>query len=310
MFLVFAFFLFLKIPCESLNVDRWSIITAFWDNYLNGNYVYFAKSNAGNLPGPMPFYFILAFPFYLAGELGYFSILGCITFYLLLKYDSIPSPIKSIYLILILSSIFYVWEVVSRSNIFLNSSLILLSIVYLFKSIENKHPNRILWNGIIIGLLLSTRNVFVIAYIITFLFCLKQQYLSVREIIFIGIVAAITFGVTFLPFVFNHVDDFRKMNPFIIQSSFLMPIQLSLTCILLSFGTFFMIKEKNDVFFFSGLVLFITIVFHFVYKVIMSSFSQALFNHWADISYFILCIPFLVFYLIKNEPIVNRKANT
>ena len=68
-FIITSVLVFNKIHVESLKVDRWSVITSFWDNYLNGKYVYFAKSNMGNPPGPMPFYFILALPFYLLGAL-------------------------------------------------------------------------------------------------------------------------------------------------------------------------------------------------------------------------------------------------
>ena len=71
-FILASKFIFMKIPYESLNVDRWSVITSFWDNFFRNDYVYFAKSNVGNPPGPMPFYFILALPFYLIRELGYF----------------------------------------------------------------------------------------------------------------------------------------------------------------------------------------------------------------------------------------------
>jgi len=64
-YFIFSIFLFRLIPQETLNVDRFSVITSFWDSYFNWEYVYFAKSFHGNLPGPMPFYFILALPFYL-----------------------------------------------------------------------------------------------------------------------------------------------------------------------------------------------------------------------------------------------------
>jgi lysylphosphatidylglycerol synthetase-like protein (DUF2156 family) len=49
-FVVVASVVFAKIPYQSLNVDRWSVITSFWDNYFSGEYVYFAKSNFGNPP--------------------------------------------------------------------------------------------------------------------------------------------------------------------------------------------------------------------------------------------------------------------
>jgi hypothetical protein len=61
-----------------------------WDNYFSGEYVYFAKSNFGNPPGPMPFYYVLALPFYAVGELGYFSLLGIVVFVLLLRFARVP----------------------------------------------------------------------------------------------------------------------------------------------------------------------------------------------------------------------------
>ena len=69
---------FSKIPQETLNVDRWSVIKEFWDAYFQGGYPYGAKSNVGNYPGPMPFYFFMALPFYWIKEIGYFSLAGLI----------------------------------------------------------------------------------------------------------------------------------------------------------------------------------------------------------------------------------------
>lgn len=300
-FTILSTLVFVKIPVETLNVDRWSVINSFWDNYFNGKYVYFAKSNAGNPPGPMPFYFILALPFYLFGELGYFSILGIVSLAILLYYNSKRTDFQSIYLILIMASPFYLWEVICRSNIFFNGILVLFSILYFLKSLEYKKPNYVLWNGILIGLILSTRNVFIIPFIIAFLFSLKQEIISMKTTFIIGIIAIFTFIFTFIPFVFNHFVDFTQMNPFIIQSSFLMPFEYSFLCVSLSFGTLFIIKNQNDVYFYSGLILFLSIVLHYVYQIKENNFNKAFYNSYADISYFILCIPFLVFYVIENE---------
>jgi hypothetical protein len=291
----------MKIPYESLNVDRWSVITSFWDNFFKNDYVYFAKSNVGNPPGPMPFYFILALPFYFIGELGYFSILGIVVFLLLLRYNSRSNAVQSTYIILILFSVFYLWEVICRSNVFLNGTLILFSIVYLFKSLENNKRHYLLSNGIIIGLLLSTRNVFVIPYIVAFLFALKYQFVSIKDTLQIGLIAFILFILTFVPFVYNHLEDFKVMNPFKIQSSSLMPLEYCLACIALSFGTILIVKQKSDVYFYSGLILFVTIVFYYVYLIKEYNFEDAFFNSQADISYFILCIPFILYYMVENE---------
>ena len=60
-FFLISIYIFNKVSVDSLNVDRWSVITSFWDSFFKGEYVYLAKSNVGNPPGPMPFYFILAY---------------------------------------------------------------------------------------------------------------------------------------------------------------------------------------------------------------------------------------------------------
>jgi hypothetical protein len=291
---------FIKIPIQTLNVDRWSVITSFWDNYFKGEYVYFAKSHMQNQPGPMPFYFILALPFYLVGELGYFSILGIIVFLFLLKYNLKPQYVQALYLLFMMSSTFYFWEVICRSNIFFNGSLILFSILFLFTSVKNK-KSHLFCNAILIGLLLSTRNVFIIPYIIAFLYILKNEMIAVKNIILIGSLAFLAFTATFIPFIYNHFEEFKVMNPFIIQSSFLMPFGYSICCILLAFLSYFVVKKENDIYFYSGILLFITIVLHFVYTIQEFNFQRAFFNSLADISYFILCIPFLLYYVIINE---------
>lgn len=306
-FILVSSMIFIKIPSETLNVDRWSVITSFWDNYFSGKYVYFAESVDGNYPGPMPFYFFLALPFYLIGELGYFSIMGSIVFLFLLKYTSKPTHIQSFYLLLVMLSTFMLWEVVCRSNMFLNGCLVLFSIVFFIRTLENNYSNYFLWNGLFVGLMLSTRNVFIIPYIITFLFALKQNRITLRNTFFVGIIAIIIFVFTFIPFVFNHFDDFKKMNPFIIQSSFLMPTTYSVVCVLFSATTFFVLKRKNDVYFYSGLLLFMTIIVYNGYLIKENNFNETFFNSRADISYFILCIPFLLYYVIESESVSFSK---
>ena len=293
-----SYFVFQKVPVASLNVDRWSVITSFWDNFFAGEYVYFALSHMNNYPGPMPFYYILALPFYILGELGYLTIIGLLAFILLLEVLKKPIITQTAYFIIIATSPFFLWEIVGRSNIFFNSTLILISIVYFFKTIEKKN---LFWNGIIIGLLLSTRNVYAIPYVILFLFALKNKDISIKNTIVVGLIAMLTFAATFLPFVIGHFDDFLKMNPFIIQSSYLMPFEFSLACIVLSFLSYFVVKNRRDVYFFSAVILFITIALHFLWMASQHGMYDAFFNSKADISYFILCTPFLLFHIISCE---------
>ncbi|GHV35673.1 hypothetical protein FACS1894178_5760 [Bacteroidia bacterium] len=49
-YLIFCIIIFQMIDVNSLQVDRWSVITSFWQNFEKGEYVYLAQSNAGNYP--------------------------------------------------------------------------------------------------------------------------------------------------------------------------------------------------------------------------------------------------------------------
>ena len=300
LFAIVSIFIFNKINVNSLNVDRWSVITSFWNNFFNGEYVYFAKSNVGNPPGPMPFYFILALPFYLIGELGYFSILGIITFYFLMRKTKTELYIQTTFLLLISGSIFYLWEIVCRSNIFLNGTLVLCTLVY-FLNVKILDLKRTLISGVIIGSVISTRNVFIIPFIIAFLFSLKTNNFTIKQVGVLGLVSFSTFLITFLPFVWNHFEYFKVMNPFIVQSTFLIPFEYTLLFIGLSFIAGFLCKKTRDVYFYSSLILFLSISIYFTYHILKIGFNNTFFGSEADISYYILCVPFALYYLTGKK---------
>jgi hypothetical protein len=291
---------FNKIPVETLNVDRWSVITSFWDSYFNNQYVYFAKSNVGNPPGPMPFYFLLALPFYFIGELGWFSVMGVILFFIFLNYSKTSKLNITTTLILLLSSVFYLWEVVSRSNIFLNSTLV-LAVLYYYLNINKLDLKNLILTGILIGLSISTRNVLVIPFIVTFVFQLKNGLIKPKQFLLLGLISLFTFVLTFFPFVYNHFEGFKIMNPFLIQSSALVPFKYTLLFIIMAFTAGFFCKSNKDIYFFSGLILFNSIIIYFLYHINLVGFQNTFFGSDADISYFILCIPFCLCYILSQH---------
>ncbi|NDP26146.1 MAG: hypothetical protein GZ087_01780 [Flavobacterium sp.] len=298
LYLIFSISLLYLVPKESLNVDRWSVISSFWQNYFNNEYVYYAKSVANNYPGPMPFYFILALPFYLMNELGFFSFSGIVLFVLLIKKHQKPLNYASISFLFIATSLFYNWEICSRSNLFINGSLILISIVYFFEKYKKNLSANLIF-GIIFGLFISTRNVFVIPYIVAFLFALRTKKIDFKNTFYIGIIAITTFAATFLPFVWNHFEDFKLMNPFIVQTS-LMPSEYTALFIFISVILSFFCKKETDIYFYSGLTLFLTILFYFGYTIFNYGFNNSFYESTADISYFILCLPFVIYHLFLN----------
>lgn len=298
-FILIAFFAFERINVFTLNVDRWSVITSFWDAIFNGEYPYYARSHMGNQPGPMPIYFLLAFPFYMINELGGFSLISLIIFPYVINKTKASLNYKLLIIIYVITSTYYLWEVLSRSNLFTNS---LLVVWFLMNFIERKNNRNFTFyfSAVIAGLLLSTRAIFIIPYIIVFMYSLRKKELTIPEFLIYTSISAITFFITFLPFILLYPNDFFKMNPFIIQSSFLIPSYYTILFILIAFMFSFLIKNKNSLYYYSGLALFIVILIYFVYHIIGSGFNTANFESKADISYFIFCIPFFIIYLSKT----------
>lgn len=306
LFIIGFAIVFQKVPVETLKIDRWSVISSFWNNYFNDKYVYFAKSFDGNYPGPMPFYFILALPFYLIGEIGYFSILGLILFYFLLKKRKISEDFQTVLILLILGSAFYLHEVIGRSNLFLNSTLVLTALNFYFGKNELK-LKKIILSGILVGLIISTRNVLVIPFIIAFVFELKNNSINFKQILILGLIAILTFLITFLPFVWNHFDDFLIMNPFIIQSSGLIPFKYTLVFISMAFIFGLQCKNQKEIYFYSGLNLFLSIIIYFLYYFNEIGSNKTFYESSSDITYFVLCIPFFLFYLALDS---NAKTSS
>jgi hypothetical protein len=297
-FFIGSFLVFQRIPVATLNVDRWSVITSFWDTYFAGEYAYFAKSNMGNEPGPMPFYFLLALPFYFLGELGFFSALGILAFLAALKAAKIPIQFRTLSILLLLASVFYLWEMASRSNIFVNGALVLFVLVVMFR-IKEFTSTKIIFSGIMFGLAVSTRNVFVIPFLIGILYSLRSRRLGFVQFVVLGMISMAVFALTFLPFVWNHLADFGKMNPFIVQSTFLIPFAYTLGFIGMAILAGFLCKSAQDVYWYSGIVLFVSIVIYFGYHIFLSGFDKTFFDSVADISYFILCLPFAMFHFLS-----------
>jgi hypothetical protein len=301
LFIGLAIFAFQQIPPISLNVDRWSVITSFWDSFLNREYPYKAESHMGNVPGPMPFYFILALPFYFIGELGYLTIAGFLLFIYIIEKLKIPESQKFFLTAFLICSAFFQWDLVCRSNIFFNAILILGCLIW-FNMIEKQKFNRkLILNAIISGFVLSTRTVLVIPYIVTYFYTLKAKKITILNLMYFGIILILAFLITFIPFILNHFQDFLETNPFIVQSSSLIPLPYTIGFIILTIVTAFLCKSETDTYFLSGLTLFISILIYFIYYIALHGLYKAYLESMVDISYFIFCVPFLLIYILIIE---------
>ncbi|MDR2920194.1 MAG: hypothetical protein LBV72_12635 [Tannerella sp.] len=296
--------LYWRIPQESLNVDRWSVITSFWDAAVQGEYPYYAKSHMDNYPGPMPVYFVLAFPFYLVGELGLYSIAGLVLlFYFFYKYGNTSS--FSYVLYLVVSSCAMFWELSTRSTILVNSMLIFMLIFYL-KDIDKMDKKWFWISAIVGGILLSTRSIFALVFLIWGIFILKNKVIPFGKLFIWCVVFGCCFLLTFLPFILVYPNDFFVMNPFVVQSSFLLPSESIPALFVIAIICGFLCRKKEDVIFYAGFTLFISILIYFVYKTVQFGFMEAYLNSRIDISYFIFAFPFILFIVSKKLTGENR----
>jgi hypothetical protein len=295
------------IPPESLNVDRWSVISSFLTELYNGNYPYYAESHLGNFPGPMPVYFLIAAPFYEIGELSILSSLGylIITTLVIIKIRKIEN--FNFLLFYFFTSLFLIWEITTRSNIFTYSFFALL-VLNGYINPDNKNKFRFYGTAILTGLILSTRSVYILPYIIFFLSGLVNKEVTLKRFVSFVSLASLAFLSTFIPFIWLFKDDFFSMNPFIIQSSFLVPKLYIVFFISISVSLTFLVKNKTDKFFYSGISLFIAILIYFIYQMVKYGFEVSFFNSKTDISYFILCTPFLIKYLMDNGKSSEKPA--
>lgn len=288
---------FLIITPQDLNVDRWSVIDSFLSELFKGNYPYSARSHTGNPPGPMPIYFAIAVPFY---TLSCYSFLSLIGFSILGWFKrTLITKEHLVYMLVAILSIPMLWEIMSLSNIITYSTLIVMGLFCFERFVVKKNLMLIVF-AILLGLLLSTRSVFALVYLVFFLSYFKSKIFSFSEFFKYSLIIISVFGLTFLPFMLIYTDEFFKMNPFIIQSSFLLPQQF--IPVLFVFAMIFGWLARSSVqrFLYSGFTLFFSILFYAVYVVYEFGLNSAVFGSSVDLSYFLFCTPFLLIGLRKE----------
>lgn len=286
------------IPKESLNVDRWEMIQIFWDATSNGIYPYGVHGATGNYPGPMPFYFVLAYPFYRIGEIGWMTVVGIwITFFYFKK--RLDSNNLGLSMLLVLSSLPLYWEIVARSTVFINSVLFAL---YFFSL--RRLPDCTKWGfygwALLGGVLFSTRNVFVLPLIIWGMYVYFKKRLGFIRLMKWGGCFILAFILTFVPFYCMDSHTFMRLNPFVIQGNVLLPFFWVACFVGVAFVIPFFCKRYSDVNFYSGILLFITITGH-VICAFCDNGIDAYLRAGADISYYLFCFPFLLKSIVNED---------
>ena len=283
-----------------LQVDRWSAIHNFLQNLFQGIYPYAAKTHLGGYGSPFPVWQFFHIPFYLLSNVGLgmvFSVI--ILFIFLIRYFRLYRSALSFLILLIISPAFW-YEVAVRSDLIYNFILCLVAIGWIHKQ-KYTIQKQAYGLGILCGLFLSTR----LAVIIPFAVFLLPDFFaaSPKQKFIFGLSAAGTFVLTFLPFIcwnFNALLFF-KYSPFVLQTR-----QGSVweVLLLIALTLFLSSRWKGNLKLCCSSIAVILVVFvaqTFVHRMINEHFAYNLFSPAYDITYFTMALPFVLFAII-NKP--------
>ena len=302
--------LLLKIDRYAVRVDRWSAVTFFIDNLLQGKYPYSAHTHVSNtnFPSPFPIWYLLNSPFYFMGDVGigliFFLLLTVIT----IQYTFADYKKSFFFLLLLFLSPAYWWEVAVRSD-GLSNALLIFSFILWFNKRSYSLSNNLLLAIISCGLIASTR----LSAILPVAILLFKPYTELSwksKILFpLGILAVAL--ISFLPFIFwdTHNWIFFSRNPFMSQTSVGNPFLLILMVIL---GCIVSFKWKT-------LTQFFAVVSFFMFAFILGSQLVMMFSKGVngtffedgryDISYFTLLLPYCLAFITNSLLSENKSIN-
>ncbi|RPH36881.1 hypothetical protein EHM92_03785, partial [bacterium] len=197
-------------------VGRLPAIEVWLSDLLAGNFPYHAPSQ----PSGFPVLFALAFPTFVLGNVGFLEVLGIALFGVALwkwveggkRGNWLP-----LVLLLLLPSFYY--EVIVRSELFFNMTLVLALILLADQYLARKDMS---WTfvgiAILFGLVLSTRSVIGLIYVAYVIWRFRQRPL--QGVYFSGIVL-LAFLFTLVPFIAWNPGLFFSNGPFSIQFGYL-----------------------------------------------------------------------------------------
>lgn len=294
-FLILAIVLLLtKIDPYSVQVDRWSAVTFFWDYFFQGKYPYATTTHVSdiNYPSPFPVWMALNLPFYWLGDVGYNLIFFLLFAALMLRYyfGSYRQPL--IFLILLALSPAYWWEIVVRSDSLSNGFLTFGFILWFSKKDGSLSDN--FWTAVLCcGLLASTR---MSSYLPLALFFFKPYIqLPWKKMILLPLCILGILFLTFSPFVFWDTQDwvFFSRNPFMSQSIGSNIYQL-LIMVALGICLSWKWKSMTQFFSFTGVFMFVFFISSQIIRFYLKGYDVWDFSQNYDISYFSLALPYCI----------------
>jgi len=272
---------------DEIAVGRYPALHDWIDRLLHGMFPYQSPTN----PSGLPMLFILATPFYLLGDLGLFQIFSFIIFCFAAGYIfNGYSNKRLIYPALLLCAPIFLYEIVVRSELISNITLVILFLAVTEKYADHASKRTLIILGLIGGLLLSTRVVVFLLYLVFWSNRLRNW--RHRYIWFI-ISAVIGFAATLLPFMIWNYDYFVNRGPFAVQALYA-PIWLVMAVVVISLLCGLMLRSQESKFKASAYIMFGLVLIAFIFGISEHGWMRAVVGDQFDISYFCFCLPFLI----------------
>jgi hypothetical protein len=275
------------VPAHS-RVARLPAIEEWVGRLLHGQFPYGGSTNASGFP----VLFLVALPFYFAGNIGLLEVIGILLFgILILEVDkfNIRASWSRLLILVLLPTVYY--EVITRSELFFNMSLALALIIVTDKYLNvHKNDSKFFISAIGFGLVLSTRLIVAPLYAIFVIYKFKKNI--VRGVVF-SVTVILIFALTLLPFLLWNSDSFISQGPFRMQFAYL-PEWGVVVIFFASIVFGFMSREIRDVSAFAGITIFCAVALAFLWAVYQIGITQVVSKDGFDIGYFILSAPFLL----------------
>ncbi len=274
---------------EALRVTRYPAIREWLDHLLHGRFPYASAV----LPSAFPVLFLIALPFQAIGDLGLLQIAAFGAFAWACRRAARAHPETAWFALgLLLAAPLFLYEVVTRSELFSNMTLVLLFLA----GIEGRaRPGTTPWRGIAAGLLLSTRGIVGLAYAVF----LPWRYRNDRRS---GAVVAAwcvaTFVATLVPFLLWDARRFAQFGPFAIQLSYIpTPLLAGVFAVAIAWG--WLARSVLQAWLGIVWVLFGVIAALFAWSVALQGWTYILVQDDFDISYFAFAHTFLIWVVAR-----------
>lgn len=274
--------------------DRYFMIQVFWENIFQGINPYHPRLNSffSNIPGAFPWYFVIAFPFWMSGEIGLLAVASfllyvwCLTSVFRGRYSHIACGIM-----VVLGAGSFWYEIPARSTLFMNLTIVLFYIIIL-EGIEDWKSANIILAGIIGGVVLSTRTIVIMPLLAYYLFALRNNKISLKNLLLIFCINTCIYAAPILFLMAKYTADFKSYNPFMVQLAYadLYMWSVILVC---SYLVAEVSRSIPQFFTYIGAAILFLALGQNLWSISRFGLIECLSNNRMDISYMVMALPFI-----------------